>query len=115
MSVSIITENEGMNEMSYLKYKLGFTLEKQIKDYLIEEGFTPYNDVFPNTFLYYAQGNSYEVSIEVNTDKQTFNYDVDYSHGGGTVKQETFEYENDFSKFKDQYKEFIDKAALWIK
>lgn len=115
MSASIIIENERMREMSYLKDKLGVSLEKQIKDYLIYEGFTPYNDVFPNTFLYYAQSSSYEVSIEVNTEKRTFNYDVDYSHGGGTVKQETFEYENDFSKFKDQYKEFIDKVALWVK
>jgi len=101
--------------MSYLREKLGVSLKNNIRDYLIEEGFKPYNEIFPDNLNFFSQSEDYDIGIKVDIDKREINYYVDYRYGGGTVRNEYVSYRADFDDFEDKYKNTVNKASLWMR
>lgn len=100
--------------MSYLIERFGVDNKQQIKDFLIKEGFEPYNEVFPNNLNFFSQSEEYNIGIKVDLDEKEINYYVDYRYGGGTVRNEYRSYEADFEDFEKKYKETIDEASMWM-
>lgn len=100
--------------MSYLREKFGVSIDQQIKNYLIEEGFKPYNEIFPNEMNFFSQSEEYDVGVKVDIDKREINYYVDYRYGGGTIRNKYRLYKADFEDFEKKYKATIDEASLWM-
>lgn len=101
--------------MSYLRERFGINNKQQIKDFLIKEGFKPYNEVFPNRFNFFSQSEEYDIGIDIDLDEKEINYYVDYRYGGGTIRNEYRLYNDDFADFKEKYKNSIDEASMWMR
>ncbi|TCI26721.1 hypothetical protein EVJ32_04930 [Exiguobacterium sp. SH5S4] len=100
--------------MSYIREKFGVNLKQQIKNYLTEEGFKPYNEVNQNDMEFFAQSEQYDVKIEVDLDDQEIEFYVDYRYGGGTVVDASIFYNRDFDDFEEKYKNIVDQASFWM-
>ena len=101
--------------MSYLKERFGINNKQQIKNFLIKEGFKPYNEFFPNNLNFFSQSKEYNIGIKVDLDEKEINYYVDYRYGGGTVHNEYRSYNADFEDFEKKYRETIDEALMWMR